>query len=199
MTLAELFETNRNPDFDRYFTDKGLPYHTYIQYYDKELSKYRKSVKLLEIGVCWGGSLLLWSKYFDKYDITGVDIETKYMYEEGNTSYAEIKKDKNIKLHLEVNSRDKTFADATFKNSLFDVIVEDGDHSVDVQVETFMAYFPKLKKNGVYFIEDVLGHDARKAVEMRIKEHTKDSVNIEMYEGNMGRLDDIILKITHKK
>ena len=38
------------------FTDKHLPYHTYISYYDKEFEKYRKSVKLLEIGL-WRGEI----------------------------------------------------------------------------------------------------------------------------------------------
>ena len=48
------------------FTDKHLPYHTYLGYYENEFKKYKKNVKLLEIGVWRGGSIYLWTKYFDK-------------------------------------------------------------------------------------------------------------------------------------
>jgi len=199
MKLVELYNRDRNPNFDRYFTDKWQPYHTYLEYYDKEFLSYKKSVKLLEIGVCWGGSILLWTKYFDKYDITGVDITSLFLDEEGNSNHEEIKKDKNVKLHLGVSSRDKTFADNTFEDELFDIIVEDGDHTVPAQVETFKAYFSKIKKDGSYYIEDVMNENCLKQLLEELKKIGGDSINLEVYRGDLSkRGDDIIVKVKHR-
>ena len=42
-----------------------------------------------------------------------------------------------------------------FKDEFYDIIIDDGLHTVESQINTFKLYFPKLKKQGIYVIEDV--------------------------------------------
>lgn len=37
----------------------------------------------------------------------------------------------------------------------FDIIIDDGLHTTDANVNLFLNSFNKLKKNGIYIIEDV--------------------------------------------
>jgi cyclopropane fatty-acyl-phospholipid synthase-like methyltransferase len=196
--LETLYNNLRTKDYEHFFTDKHLPFHTYLTYYDKEFASRKKNVKLLEIGVSWGGSLILWTKYFNKYKLEGLDISDSFLRTEGNPNEKVLAEDKNVNLHLNVSSTDIDYARNNFKDGYFDFIVEDGAHDVANQFETFKLYFPKLSKKGAYYIEDVLGKNAVESLTTLIKEHTGDVVDIDVYEGNIGRMDDIILKITRK-
>lgn len=177
------------------FTDKHLPYHTYISYYDKEFEKYRKNVKLLEIGVWRGGSMYLWTKYFDKYKLDGLDINASTL--DGFEFRDLIGEDKNVKWHLGYSSTDAEYA-KKFKKGYYDVIVEDGAHDVTTQFETFKVYFEKLAKDGTYYIEDVLNDSSMEELKTLISNHTLDDVTLDIYKGTIGRPDDLILKIRRK-
>ena len=176
------------------FTDKHLPYHTYLGFYEDEFKKYRKNVKLLEIGVWRGGSVYLWTKYFDKYKIDGLDINASTL--DGFPFKELLEKDKNVKWHLGYSSTDAEYA-KTFKDDTFNLIVEDGAHDVRTQFETFKVYFPKLAKDGTYFIEDVLNKGAMYELKGLIETYDK-TLKLDVYEGTIGRADDLILKIQRK-
>lgn len=177
------------------FTDKHLPYHTYISYYDKEFEKYRKNVKLLEIGVWRGGSMFLWTKYFDKYKLEGLDINATTL--DGFPFKEKLENDSNVKWHLGHSSTDAEYA-KNFKKNYFDIIVDDGAHDVTTQFETFKIYFDKLAKTGTYYIEDVLNDPSMEDLKTLISNHTLDSVTLDVYKGTIGRPDDLILKIQRK-
>ena len=93
-----------------------------------------------------GASLKVWRDYFVNGEIFGADI------------------DKNILFNSE---RIKTFeVDQTNKESIqnmwkkikvenFDLIIDDGLHNYEAGVTLFRNSFQKLRKNGVYIIEDV--------------------------------------------
>ena len=49
----------------------------------------------------------------------------------------------------------KGIIDKYFSNLEFDIIIDDASHEVSHQVLRFPIYFPKLKKGGLYIIEDV--------------------------------------------
>jgi hypothetical protein len=55
-------------------TDKNTS-HSYLETYEKLLKPYKeKDGSLLEIGVQYGGSILLWKEYLKNFRIFGVDI-----------------------------------------------------------------------------------------------------------------------------
>lgn len=129
-------------------TDKNTT-HNYVDgFYEKEFINYReKPVKLLEIGIASGHSLLLWDKYFINHDgIYGLEN-----FGENRKIIDEVSKNDKIKV---------TIADAytleTAKNLPdFDIIIDDGPHSIESMVSCIELYLPKLKTGGIMVIEDV--------------------------------------------
>tara|TARA_B100001250_G_scaffold339302_1_gene306626 strand:- start:443 stop:1255 length:813 start_codon:yes stop_codon:yes gene_type:complete len=130
-----------------YKTDKLE--HGYIEIYESYFSKIRHDkLKILEIGIADGKSLLTWSDYFENSQIIGIDIH--------NINIVEKKLDrKNIEIHQGSQS-DKNFINEIIKKySDFDIIIDDGSHiSKDVKA-SFDLLFPALKNNGLYIVEDM--------------------------------------------
>ena len=138
--------------FDIYSKHEGKlsdKWESYLYLYDKLFKELRdKPINLLEIGVQNGGSLEIWAKYFYKaLHIMGCEInrEAKRL---GFT-------DSRISLIIgdinELNIR----REITQKNSFFDVIIDDGSHSSQDIVRSFYNYFPLLKNDGIYIVEDL--------------------------------------------
>lgn len=128
------------------FTDKADP-HTYIQnFYDKEFSKYQdEKIDFLEIGVMSGGSLLLWSEYFSNPNsIVGVDCTDEYLH----PTCRDID---GVTYHF----NDAYEKDFVKKLEKFDIVIDDGQHTLESQVQCLEMYLPKLKKGGVLVIEDI--------------------------------------------
>jgi hypothetical protein len=100
---------------------------------------------MLEIGVSQGGSLELWRNYFGHQAIIiGVDIEATCMrFEKGRT-------------FIRVGSQE----DPSFLKSIisefgpFDIILDDGGHTMRQQITSFETLYPSLARRGVYLCED---------------------------------------------
>ena len=118
----------------------------YFEVYDREFSRFRgKKIKMLEIGVFEGGSLQMWSDYFgSKAEIIGVDINPRCKeFAAGN-------------IKVEIGSQE----DFGFLNYLkdkygeFDIILDDGGHTMRQQNISFHTLFPEVKNGGIYLCED---------------------------------------------
>lgn len=124
--------------------DKWYPY---FSAYEKHAKKFRgKECKFLEIGVQLGGSLEMWKKYLgDKSQIYGVDIDKNIL-------------DLNFKFdaNLEVGDQENPefWKEYTSKHGMFDIIVDDGGHTMAQQQNSLLSLFKKLKYGGIYIIED---------------------------------------------
>jgi len=119
----------------------------YFDVYDKYFSKYRNTpVRILEIGVCDGGSLDLWRSYFgDDAIIFGIDINPAVR------KFA----CKNTTIII-VDQEDRETLEELFKDvEPFDIILDDGGHMPNQQKNSFEALFPLLHPNGVYLVEDI--------------------------------------------
>jgi len=55
----------------RYPSDKDTA-HNYLPIYQEEFNKI-ENIKILELGVCYGGSLVLWNEFFTNSEIHGLD------------------------------------------------------------------------------------------------------------------------------
>jgi len=176
------------------FSDKGSM-HSYIELYERYFEPYRNSVSLLEIGIMTGGSLLLWQKYFQKYQLFGLDISSSW--NQVRPFQAGLESDSNIKLLFGYDSKDETTI-SMLQSHKFNFIIDDGDHSIDAQLKTFKNYWPLLESGGSYFVEDVAS--ASGIVELKNFVNTYSGVkNIEHYQGfKLGRGDDQILIITRE-
>ena len=120
----------------------------YLDQYEEKFKKYQKlPVKLLEIGVLNGGSLEIFSKYFQHAElILGCDIDTK--------CEKLIYKEQNIKVIIGDANKNEVKQEIT-KYSEFDIILDDGSHNSDDVIGTFCNYFNHLKDGGLFIVEDL--------------------------------------------
>ena len=123
--------------------------HGYINTYESYFSEIKdKKLKILEIGIADGKSLLTWSDYFKNSIIVGLDIH--------KIDVIEKKLDReNIKIHQGSQS-DEIFINKIIKQyNSFDIIIDDGSHlSKDVK-KSFHLLFPHLNNDGIYVVEDM--------------------------------------------
>ena len=125
----------------KYLTDKDT-IHSYLSVYDK-LFGHRKyeSLTILEIGILWGGSLLLWAAYFPNAEIVGVDIR----------KLRDINHPRIHPIYQDVKQVD----DFIFNH--FDIIIDDGSHKIQDQLFSVRKFYRMLKNDGLLIIEDVKG------------------------------------------
>lgn len=193
-----LNEFNLNSDFSKNGYDNGgtdkNTCHSYIEnFYDKEFELYKeREVDLFEIGIETGGSLKLWKEYFiNSKSIIGVDIsdekiDKKYKNIDGVTMYFG-------------DAYDKTFSN---KFHQFDIIIDDGPHTLESQLKFIELYLPKLKENGLFVIEDVaniehfhvLINKSKKVCES-IDNEMEYSVECIDLRDKKGRWDDLLFVI----
>jgi O-antigen biosynthesis protein len=121
----------------------------YLDEYQHILSSYRdRPIKFFEIGVQNGGSLDIWSKYFQSAtDILGCDI---------NPDCGKLKFDDNRVFVVVGDANDKTTKSCILNHTRsFDVIIDDGSHISKDIVKSFVEYFPYLSDGGVFIVEDL--------------------------------------------
>ena len=122
-------------------------WESYFPVYEKHFGRLRgqTDLRMLEIGVSQGGSLDLWRHYFGADAIiVGVDIEPLCKrFEHGRT-------------FIRIGSQE----DAGFLRTLaaefgpFDIILDDGGHTMRQQITSFETLYPTLARRGVYLCED---------------------------------------------
>ena len=100
-------------------------------------------IKLLEIGVQNGNSLLMWQAFFDEVSIFGLDIELN----------ANVK-DATLCCASQTSSEARDALVAQYGEN-FDVIIEDGGTTQTEKITAFELYFPLLKAGGFYFIDHI--------------------------------------------
>lgn len=103
----------------------------------------------------------MWDEYFDyKCKITGIDIEEKRFK----------KKDlENERIKIKIGNQ----ADGVFLRTLgderYDLIIDDGSHVPEHQIESFNVLFEYLNSGGLYVIEDLHVANKTKNIFEKIK------------------------------
>jgi hypothetical protein len=142
-TLKEIYDEVLLLGFN---TDKGTT-HSYIDTYSTLFEPYRNEpINFLEIGADFGYSLALWRAYFEKANIYGIDNRDVLQYDE------------DVKVTF-YDANDASIINKFYSDIEFDIVVDDASHEVNYQAMRFPIYFPKIKKGGIYVIEDVQALD----------------------------------------
>ena len=117
----------------------------YPEIYEKHLERFvGKEVTIFELGVCKGGSLQVWKKYFgEKANIIGVDVDPYSKYEE-----------EQIKVYTGNVLDFKLWQEIVEKHGQPDIIIDDASHIQQEVIQAFSMLYPALKDDGVYIIED---------------------------------------------
>ena len=138
-------------DLEKYFTQNtGRSIHKlqhYFDVYERHFCRFRGTdVHVVEFGVDDGGSLQMWKEYFGpECRIYGIDI---------NPNCKDLEEDR-----VSVFIGDQE--DRVFLRSLagqiprIDILIDDGGHRMQQQINTFEEMFPHIDSNGVYLCEDM--------------------------------------------
>lgn len=132
--------------FNSHNDRKVIKWSHYLDIYEKLFIPFKdKEIKLLELGVMYGGSLQLFKKYFEKGHIYGIDI------------YKECLGYQEPRIQIDIgSSNDKPFLTNFAKlNGNFDIIIDDASHRMSHQINAFETLFPFLNSGGIMIIEDV--------------------------------------------
>lgn len=159
--------------------------HCYVEeYYGPTFAKIKEKAKhILEIGVDFGGSLLLWRDYFLNADITGVDIDlcNKVLGEE--------------RINMIVSDAYlQNFIDS-LPDNYYDVIIDDGPHSYESMKIFLESYHTKLSKNGILVLEDIPDTQWIDRLWNFIPENLKKYATVYDYRSKYGRFDDMLIVI----
>jgi glycosyltransferase involved in cell wall biosynthesis len=117
--------------------------------YERLLRDFRDhEVRLLEIGVQNGGSLQIWSKFFENgCRFIGCDIDPSC----GELVYD----DPRISLLINDAGAPVTRTQAMRICGQFDLIIDDGSHQSSDIIRAFLSFFPTLANDGLFIVEDM--------------------------------------------
>ena len=176
-------------------TDKDAE-HSYCEYYEEVLKPFiKKKVNILELGANYGCSGILWHDYLPNSKLVMLDIE-----ETINPKCWDIM-DENRFTYANCDAYVKESSDEVKKLQPegFDLIFEDGPHTVDSQVATLELYLEQLNIGGKMFIEDVQDPNhfdtLEKVVEEMDGEYETEQIDL---RENKDRYDDLIFVVTKK-
>ena len=134
-------------------------YEDVFQEYDTET----KDLRILEIGICGGHSLIAWKAAFPNSFITGIDIEqnperwTHGMWVKKLRAHCKPEAYADIQMIWGFDSTHRGHCSRWRRHigNPYNVIIDDGDHCVSSQIATFINFFQICKD--MYVIEDIIG------------------------------------------
>jgi len=131
---------------DKYGTDKGSSTHKYTDVYEQFLMPIRsRARRIFEIGVASGASLSMWRDFFPAATIYGIDIEDSSRFDSAR-----------IKTFIaDQGNRAQLAKFIAAHGSDYDMILDDGGHTMDQQQISFGYLFPHVRSGGYYILEDV--------------------------------------------
>jgi 23S rRNA U2552 (ribose-2'-O)-methylase RlmE/FtsJ len=141
-----MFKTKRLTDIGlKYRTDKAY-FHLFTEFYNDYFEKFLgKNINILEIGISTGSSLLMLREFFPDAKIFAIDIlETSVNLNLGEGIHK-----------WKCSQDDFDQLNQIFKDTKFDIIIEDGSHMTSHQQTSLGYFFPYLNENGIYICEDL--------------------------------------------
>jgi hypothetical protein len=183
-------------------TDKNTS-HSYLNTYQQlfESKRFEKN-NILEIGIgeplenkSNGGSIKLWHDYFSNSIIYGVDICDISVVNDDI-----INKDR-IKLYTSIDAYDAAFIENEFinQNIKFDILIDDGPHTLESMIFFVKHYLPILNDNGVLVIEDIPDINWINILSQNTPEEYKQYIECIDLRHIKNRWDDIMFVIRKTK
>jgi hypothetical protein len=163
-------------------TDKASD-HRFTEFYYDYCKNYT-SPNLLELGVSEGYSLRMWEEFFQTGNIIGMDIDiSKFLSAQRipyDASLTEIKTG-NITVYYGNQEVPNDLLKSLNYHSEYDIIIDDGGHTMKQQQITLGTMFPYVKSGGIFIMEDL---------------HTSFHGGYNPFDGNISTYD-VIEKISN--
>lgn len=145
-------------------SDKSSSHHNYTLEYDRLFYKIKETAKnIFEVGLGTnnldvesnmgvngrpGASLYGWKEYFKNANIFGGDVDSRILFQDERIKTFFVDQTKTETIQEMWNNDD-------LKNIFFDVIIDDGLHKPEANINFFKHSYHKINPYGIYIIEDV--------------------------------------------
>jgi hypothetical protein len=127
----------------KYQTDKAWR-HGYMDFYEQFFAPIRNDVKkVIEIGVLNGSSIKTWLEYFPNATIYGIDCYP----------LPEVLQHERFVFITKDALKEDVYG--IFSDEDIDIVIDDGSHLMSHQQDTLKYYWPKIKPNGYFVMEDL--------------------------------------------
>jgi hypothetical protein len=149
---SELCEIGRKYDTDKSSQRDNVTNtrhcHPYTLFYNGLFKEYRNDpLKIAELGILDGASLLMWKEYFPHASIEGYEYDHSFI-----DSFN--RKESGIPVHfLNVQSAESIVS--AFQHKMYDLIIEDTTHQFEDQIRVIENILPSLHPGGMLIIEDI--------------------------------------------
>ena len=131
---------------DRQHNWKQKTYNDYANHYLQYFKKLKNEpIKILEFGILEGYSVEMWEKEFPNAQIFAVDTNSQnFVYKPKRAKY------------IMGDLDQQEFRNQVKQHGPWDIIIDDASHYCDQQVTLFKEFWPQIKDQGVYVVEDLL-------------------------------------------
>ncbi len=183
MSLVEIVDNCR--------TDKNTT-HSYLDLYEELLNKKKyTATNVLEIGICYGGSIKLWYDYFQNANVYGLDVMHI------NDVWTEIRDKERIKLYTSTDAYNLEFFIPNLYNNdvKYDFIIDDGPHTLESMKFFVSMYSQLLTDDGILILEDIQSIDWIPILQNCVPNNLKQFVKVYDLRKKKNRYDDIVLVI----
>lgn len=175
------------------FSDKNTV-HSYIPIYEQLFKDKEETAEyVLEVGIGDfhdknGGSILLWSKYFKNAIVYGIDILPI------NRVHDDLINNSSIRLYTETDAYNKDFIYSNIDKK-FDIIIDDGPHTLQSMIDFITLYTPLLKNDGILIIEDIPDPNWIDTLQSTTPDNLKKYIKVYDLRTNKDRYDDVLFVI----
>jgi predicted O-methyltransferase YrrM len=122
--------------------------HPYTLFYNSIFKNYRNEpLRIAELGILDGASLLMWREYFPNAKIDGFEYDPLYI-----NAFKE--KCPDIPIYP-FNVRSQESINAALGDKMYDLIIEDTTHQFEDQIAVIENIYKNLKPGGMLIIEDI--------------------------------------------
>jgi predicted O-methyltransferase YrrM len=126
--------------------------HPYTLFYDGIFkNKKDEPLKIAELGILHGASILMWKEYFPNAELYGFDYDSNLI----NNFKQRFNNDRVTLSNIDVTNKDSIVTAFSKLNILFDIIIEDTTHKFEDQIKVIENTYQYLKPGGILIIEDI--------------------------------------------
>ena len=173
-------------------TDKDT-FHSYIEMYERFLAPMaEKQITLMEVGIQYGGSMLLWQDYLPAAKcifLDNIDSVHSNIYQKLNNKRCKL-------LFQDAYTVDSVKQVKKLAPLGLDIAIDDGPHTLDSQCLFLALYLPLLTEGGVAIVEDVQDVSWFDALEQQVPEgYVYERIDLRSVK---GRYDDLVFAVTRQ-
>ena len=126
--------------------------HPYTLFYEGLFkNKKDENLKIAELGILDGASLLMWKEYFTNAEIYGFEYNDNLI----NKFKQNFDNDRITLANIDVTNKDSIVNAFGELNILYDIIIEDTTHQFEDQIRVIENAYQYLKPGGILIIEDI--------------------------------------------